>query len=96
MSRVFVSYRHVDPDQRLAEHLVERLGNSSHEVFWDNLIPLGQNWAEIIDRQLRTSEVFVVLISEESMRSDMVCEEIRMAHRLSRASTSPLRICRYE
>jgi hypothetical protein len=38
MSRVFVSYRHVDPDQRLAGELVGALKAAGHSVFWDSHI----------------------------------------------------------
>lgn len=90
MSKVFVSYRHVDPDQQLARHVVEALGAAGHAVFWDARIMVGQRWAEAIERNLRESQAFVVLVSQESMRSDMVREEVRLAYELSRRKENPL------
>jgi hypothetical protein len=90
MSKVFVSYRHVDPDQQLARRLVEALGAAQHGVFSDSRLRVGQRWADEIEKQLRASQFFVVLISAESMRSDMVREEVRVAHELSKRAENPL------
>jgi hypothetical protein len=92
MSKVFVSYRHVEPDQTLARRIVEALSAAGHAVFWDTDHKVGQRWAEVIERNLRDSRVFVVLVSQESMRSDMVREEVRLAHELSKQPQQPLAI----
>ena len=84
MSKVFVSYRHVDPDQQLAQRLVAALEASNHSVFWDTKLKVGQRWADEIEKNLRDSQFFVVLVSAESMRSDMVREEVLLAHQLSK------------
>src|SRR3989442_15818362 len=89
MSKVFVSYRHVDPDQHLARRVVEALGAAGHTVFWDTGHKVGQRWAEVIERNLCDSQVFVVLVSQESMRSDMVREEVRLAHEFSKRKEKP-------
>ncbi|MGH8547033.1 MAG: AAA-like domain-containing protein [Methylococcales bacterium] len=54
------------------------------EVFVDRRMLLGSEWAAEIDRQLRAAEFFVVLLSAESIRSDMVRQEIKLAHELKR------------
>lgn len=92
MSRVFISYRRTDPDQDLANSLAQTLEQANHEVFWDNYITLGEDWAEVIEREIREAEFFVVLISAESMRSAMVREEVRTAYKHSRRTDRPLRI----
>lgn len=53
MSKVFVSYRHVSPDQDLAHFLVHSLEERGHEVFVDRRIPMGTRWYNEIERQLR-------------------------------------------
>lgn len=90
MSKVFVSYRHAEPDQTLARQLVEALETDGHGVFWDTDLQVGQRWAQEIERNLRASRFFIVLVSAESMRSDMVGREVRLAHELSRSSHDPL------
>ena len=81
VSKVFVSYRHVAPDQGLAQHFVRRLEGAGHRVFWDQQIEVGQRWAEFIEARIREAEALVVLLSAESIRSDMIREEVKRAHR---------------
>jgi len=80
---VFISYRRTDPDQVLAGSLFEAIERCGHSVFWDNRIGVGKRWAEVIEERLREADFFVILISEEAMRSDMVRGEVKLAHELS-------------
>ena len=43
---------------------------------------IGTKWAEEIACQLKMADFFLVLLSAESIRSDMVREEIKLAHKL--------------
>ena len=92
MSKVFVSYRHANPDQQLAGRLVAALKAAGHSVFWDTDITVGERWAQVIQRHLREAQFFVVLISAESMRSDMVREEVLFAHHQSNRTVDPLTV----
>ncbi len=97
MSKVFVSYRHVSPDQDLAHFLVRSLEEHGHEVFVDTRILMGARWSEEIDRQIRAAQFFLVLLSKESILSDMVRREVQLAHELSQQPGSrytilPLRV----
>ena len=95
MSQVFLSYRHVQPDEELAEGLCAYLQARGLRVFLDRQIRVGLDWVAEIDRQLRASDAFVVLLSEESIRSDMVRQEIQTAHELRREgkmSIFPVRV----
>ena len=85
--RVFISYRHVKPDEDLALALEKALIANGCTVFVDHRMPLGMEWAAEIDRQLRAAEFFVVLLSAESIRSDMVRQEIKLAHELKERGT---------
>jgi hypothetical protein len=80
--QVFISYRHVKPDEDLAEALEKYLRDRRVRVFVDKRIQVGMDWVKEIDRQLRASNVFVVLLSEDSIRSDMVRQEIQTAYEL--------------
>lgn len=82
MSQVFLSYRHVPPDEHLAEGLCAYLEERGLRVFIDKQIRIGLDWVAEIDRQLRASDSFVVFLSEGSIRSDMVRQEIQTAHEI--------------
>src|SRR5438477_12608761 len=96
MARVFVSYRHVEPDMSLAQRLATAFEDSGHQVFIDSRIPLGMLWGEVIDRELAGSDYVVALISETAAVSPMVITEIAEAHRLNvehgRPSIIPIRL----
>jgi len=86
MSQVFISYAHVNPDQDIAAKLHRVIEANGFNVFVDSKIRLGQNWAEQIDLQLRSSTHFVALLSAASIKSDMVRREIAMAYTLKKAN----------
>ncbi len=85
MPNVFISYSHVSPDQDLASSLARTLEANGINVFLDSKIRIGEDWVEQIDRQLRNSQYFVVLLSASSVESDMVRREIALAYRLRKA-----------
>jgi AAA-like domain/TIR domain len=85
MNKVFISYRHVKPDEDLASSMEKFLRNQGLSVFLDTKIECGIEWANEIDQQLRTSQNFVVLLSKESIRSPMVSQEVKLAHELRRS-----------
>ncbi|MEI6297510.1 MAG: AAA-like domain-containing protein, partial [bacterium] len=80
------------PDQQLAERLVKALEAGGHSVFWDTKLQVGQRWADEIGQHLRAAQFFVVLLSAASVTSEWVLKEIRLAHKLSHAKPSPLKI----
>ncbi|MGH8553872.1 MAG: TIR domain-containing protein, partial [Methylococcales bacterium] len=85
--RIFISYRHVKPDEDLALALERLLIADGCQVFVDRRMLPGTEWAAEIDRQLRAAEFFVVFLSAESIRSDMVRQEIMLAHELKQQGT---------
>jgi hypothetical protein len=82
VSQIFLSYQHVSPDEKLAEGLCAFLEERGLRVFLDKQIRVGLDWVAEIDRQLRASDSFVVFLSEDSIRSDMVRQEVQIAHEL--------------
>jgi hypothetical protein len=95
MRDVFVSYSHVKPDEDLAAELVQFLEGNGVSVFVDTKIQVGQEWIEQIDWHLRNASHFVVLLSAESVRSDMVRREVAIAHQLRKTkelSILPVRV----
>jgi hypothetical protein len=83
MSRCFVSYRHVSPDQELAHALNSRLALNGHSVFVDSKMRVGARWVEQIEGEIRAADFFIVLLSEQSVKSDMVRQEVAIAHGLA-------------
>lgn len=90
VKHIFISYRHVEPDQALAHSLAEHLQSRNHIIFVDTQILVGAKWVEEIERQIRAAQYFIVLISKESIRSDMVRQEITLAHQLSQNTDKPM------
>ncbi|HEV2690581.1 MAG TPA: TIR domain-containing protein, partial [Bryobacteraceae bacterium] len=88
MAQVFISYRHVEPDQTLASELADAIGKH-HRVFIDSQIPLGREWAEIIEQNLGSADFMTALVSEGAAESQMVVAEIEHAHRLNVAHHRP-------
>ncbi len=77
---VFISYRHVDPDQGLADELYRGLIARGHEVFIDKRISIGTEWAKEIQQAIAKARFFVVLLSPEAILSDMLRQEVALAH----------------
>lgn len=83
MSKFFISYRHIDPDQQMAKFLQKYLEEKGHEVFIDTGVQMGVKRVEEIERYIKSAESYVVLLSKNSIRSDMVRQEIKLAYQLS-------------
>ena len=81
MVRVFVSYRRVDPDLRLAAGIEQFLSSHGVSVFRDTQMRVGDEWARTIEKQLDSADYLVVLVSRKAMLSGNVCEEVRRAHK---------------
>ncbi|MGH9939282.1 MAG: AAA-like domain-containing protein, partial [Blastocatellia bacterium] len=84
MTQVFISYRHISPDQDLAGFLEGYLKSRGFAVFIDTQLLVGDKWVEEIERQIRASSFFVVLLSADSIRSDMVRREVKLAYQLAK------------
>jgi TIR domain-containing protein len=81
MKRVFVSYRHEKPDEELAKYLADHLKSHSYDVFIDADIIIGQDWIKEIETALLQSDFLIVLLSKNSIASDMVRHEVNLAHK---------------
>lgn len=88
--RFFISYRRrADHDARLANLLVDELRKAGHEVFIDVDIAIGTDWSAEIARRIQWCDYLVVLLSEDSIDSEMVQGEIRLARHHRREDGSP-------
>ena len=91
MARVFISYKHVEPDLTVAHALSTAL-DGIHEVFIDTKIPLGATWGNVIEESLGQADWIIALVSAKSATSAMVVTEIETAHRLNVERGRPILI----
>jgi len=88
--RFFISYRRrAQDDSRLANLLVDELRKAGHDVFIDVDIPIGTDWSAEITRRIQWCDYLVVLLSQDSIDSEMVQGEIRLARHNRREDGSP-------
>jgi hypothetical protein len=92
MSNFFISYSHDGKDSsRLAEWLWAELKRIGHEAFiYKQDVPLGVEWGKFLDAQLAECDIFIALLSENSIRSANVIEEIQTADSLQRKHSRPV------
>lgn len=89
-ANVFIAYkRHAETDRRLAQFLHESLNAIGHFVFIDQTMRTGTAWLDEVDRQIKTADFLVVLLSAQSADSEMVQSEIRRAHDYRQAQGYP-------
>jgi hypothetical protein len=82
--RIFLSYkRNAEPDHSVALQLYEAL-NQEHDIFIDQSMIVGELWVERIMAELRKADFLVVLLSANSIQSEMVQEELQTTHNLSK------------
>lgn len=76
---IFISYkRQTTPDESVAMDIYKALSDVG-DVFIDRLMLVGTSWVERIDQEIRNSDFFIILLSEESVRSEMVITEVERA-----------------
>jgi hypothetical protein len=92
MKNVFISYRHVEPDQSLAQSLATSLTKRHLKVFVDTKMLVGTKWVKEIEKQIRMAHYFIVLLSKDSIRSDMVRREVDLAYKMTQKTKNRLSI----
>jgi hypothetical protein len=96
--RVALLYkRNVQPDETLLQLLEKELARQGCSIFIDRHLGLGVEWAKEIERQIRTADAVVPLLSEAAMQSEMMGFEIEIAHEASqtqrgRPALLPIRV----
>ena len=73
MSDIFLSYK--SEDKAKAQIIAEALGRNGYSVWWDQVIPIGRTFDEIIEKELDASKCVVVLWSGKSVKSKWVITE---------------------
>ena len=90
VARVFLSYkRNVESDGALADQVVATLSAAGHVIFVDKQLRVGQDWAAEIDRRVRQSDYLIVLLTAESIMSEMVRAEIEIGRDQAAKTSAP-------
>jgi hypothetical protein len=88
--KIFISYkRNVEPDERVALDIFSEL-SQSYDVFIDLKMIGGTKWSLEIEENILNAEFFISLISTNSIKSDMVRAEIKIAYQECKLTGSPL------
>jgi len=88
--RFFLSYRrNAKEDAGLAQLLYQELRKAGHDVFIDVQMTIGTDWARRIEERIDWCEFLVVMLSAESINSEMVQEEVRLAHQRRKRNGTP-------
>src|SRR5688572_3251869 len=78
---IFICYRRSAKEDRiLADYLKDYLAAKGHTVFIDTSMRVGTEWLKEIDRQLKSSDYMIVLVSKNSADSEMVQAEVQRAY----------------
>jgi serine/threonine protein kinase len=72
--------RNAQPDDHVLGLLESELRAQGHDVFIDRHLTVGVEWAKEIERQVRTADAVIPLLSAQSMTSEMIAYEVQIAH----------------
>jgi len=79
-ARIFLSYkRGSKPDEAVALDIYEAL-QQTHQVFIDQAMSVGTPWVERIKQEIFQADVLIVLLSAQSVQSEMLQKEIELAN----------------
>lgn len=79
---IYVSYAHKDADKVFPE--IKRFNNQGYNIWFDEGIISGNEWVEVIEKALSNCSLFVVFISNNSIESINVRNEISVAIRMNK------------
>jgi serine/threonine protein kinase len=81
--------RNAEPDEHVLRLLEGAFASAGLGVFVDRNMKLGVEWAKEIERQVRTADAVVPLISAASMSSEMLAYELQIAHEAAQRGGRP-------
>jgi PAS domain S-box-containing protein len=89
---VLLYKRDSQPDERLLKLLETRLTGYGHQVFVDRHLAIGVEWARQIERELRSADAVIPLLSEAALPSEMLAYEIQVAHEAAQVQNGKPRL----
>jgi hypothetical protein len=79
--QVAVLYRaNTEPDDHILKLLQQRLLGQGIDMFYDQRLSTGVEWARGLEEKIRTADAVVILLSPASVQSEMLAYEVEMAH----------------
>jgi len=91
MGYIFISYRKSDVAECLA--LARRLKEAGFDVWWDEGLPPGSDFFEVLDEKVRNADAVITLWTKHSVRSKWVYFETDLAARMSKLVPLKLEAC---
>jgi hypothetical protein len=76
---VLVYKRNAQPDGYVLQLLEASFSKAGYEVFVDRHMQIGVEWAREIERNIRTSDAVIPILSQTSIQSEMVGYEVEIA-----------------
>ena len=78
--RIVLLYkRNAQPDDHVLHLLEAEFRAQGHSVFIDRHLTVGVEWAKEIERQVRTADAVIPILSTASMTSEMIAYEVQIA-----------------
>ncbi|MGA1981843.1 MAG: AAA-like domain-containing protein [Acidobacteriaceae bacterium] len=91
--RVALLYRrNTQPDDHVLSTLEAGLRAAGHQVFIDRHLRVGDEWATEIKRQVQQSDAIIPLLSRNSIKSEMLAEELQEASNSAQQNNGKPRI----
>lgn len=88
-TKVFISYSRADTEY--VSHLVDALRERGFDTWFDANIRTGNEWDNAIEREIKAAQVMVLILSESSVASDNVKDEMSYALQLNKF-VNPIKI----
>ena len=80
-ARIFIGYRrNAERDRALADYLYQFLTDRGHQLFIDRTLRAGAEWLNEIDQQIKAADFLLVLLSPDSVNSEMLQAEVSRAY----------------
>jgi class 3 adenylate cyclase len=78
--KISILYRRdVQPDSVLLSVLERELSAQGHKIFIDRHLKVGVDWAKAIEKQVRSSDAVIAILSDQATRSEMLEYELEIA-----------------
>ncbi|WP_367846352.1 TIR domain-containing protein [Rhodoferax sp. WC2427] len=82
MADIFLSYN--EKDRPRVRQLAQALERAGWSVWWDRRVPAGLTWRSLLEQELQNMRCMLVLWSNNSVKSEWVCEEATEGRLLGR------------
>ncbi len=91
IAKVFISTSHREPDIGLARKFKQKLENLGHNIFLaKESIEIGEEWQSRLYEELNSCDYLLLLLSENSVKSEMVEKEVEcVKNRQKGSNTTP-------